>query len=255
MNEEDNEEGETKEEGLLDRKIAETLPVYLIGKVVSLSRSTDSAVFEFADDIAVESYKIKVAAGVKRDIKLPRLESHVMGPPPPTLGTTLVGFGARHRGFHAKVSVPSMTRAEVNEPRIPDVPPGCICITNAESRDRISYHGDCGTIFIDLDCNGVYFHYAGTQSEPWKSFGHPLWEVMLKHNQLGGTSETPEESAGGNEMESLGIAVESLALEPIPASKFNVRVVAPPPRQLDGGSLKWGGRVSVIPNPNKKKRV
>jgi hypothetical protein len=242
------EEEESMEEGLLDHTNAESLPVYVIGKVVSWSQSTDSVVFQFFDDIEVEPYKIKVAAGLTRDIHLPPLESVVMGPPPPLSAKTLVGFGARRRGFHAKVAIPSMTRAEVGQTEVPDG----ICITNAESRDRITYHGDCGTIFIDLDCNGIYFHHAGTQREPWKSYGHPLWDVMRKHPQLGGTSETPEEydvrDSGDRNVK------ESHILEPIPAANFNVHAVPAPPRQLDGGSLKWKGKVYVIPNPNNKKK-
>ncbi|CAB9531230.1 expressed unknown protein [Seminavis robusta] len=240
---ESEEEKEPKEE-----KEPVSLPVYVIGKVVSWSQSTDSVVFQFVDDIEVEPYKVKEAAGLTRDIHLPPLESVATGPPPPLAAKTLVGFGARRRGFHAKVAIPSMNRAKVGQTEVPDG----VCITNAESRDRITYHGDCGTIFIDLDCNGIYFHHAGTQGEPWKSYGHPLWDVMRKHPQLGGTSETPEEydvrDCGDRNVK------ESHILEPIPAANFNVHVVPGPPRQLDGGSLKWKGKVHVVPNPNSKKK-
>lgn len=236
---------------------SESLGIYEIGKVVSLSKSTDSVVFEFHEDIEVKPpLTVKVASGSTRVIQLPKVESEVMGPPPPPLGKTLVGFGARRRGFHAIVVISSTNETHATA----TVRRGSICIASPENEEgRITYEGDCGTIFMDLECNGVYFHHEGTKSEPWKSFGAPLWDIMGKHSQLGGTSETPEEKGQRNDNEDdnhveEGHAKESFdSLVPIPAAKFNVHVVPPPPRTLCRGDFKVPN-VTIVPNPHRKKK-
>ena len=161
------------------------------------------------------------------------MESLVLGPPPPLTAATLVGFGARRRGFHAKVAIPSMDRAEVGQTEVPDsVPPGCIRITNAESRDGITYHGDCGTVFIDLDCNGIYFHHTRTQREPWK------------HPQLGGTSETPEEydvrDCGDRDVKN------RTSCSPFPSQILTFMLYQVHLGKLDEGSIKWNEKVCVF---------
>jgi len=238
--------GDKENEDEFDPK-SESLGIYEIGKVVSLSRSTDSVVFEFLDDIELKPpLTVKVASGDTRVIQLPNLESEVMGPPPPGVGKSLVGFGARRRGFHATVAIPSTKQKD----NLATVPQGSICITSEENdKERITYDGDCGTIFMDLECNAVYFHHDGTKSEPWKSFGTPLWNIMRKHSQLGGTSEDPEE----NEPHKDENAKESLdsILVPIPAVEFNVHVVPPPPRTLSGGDFKVP-KLTIVPNPSRK---
>lgn len=241
------------EEEFDHRNPKSSLGIYEIGKMVSLSTSTDSVVFEFNDDIEVRPpLTVKVAAGSTRVIRLPKAESDVMGPPPPAVGKTLVGFGARRRGFHAVVAIPSTTEAHGTA----SVRRGSICVACPDNEQRITYDGDCGTIFMDLECNGVYFHHDGTQSEPWKSFGAPLWDIMLKHSQLGGTSETPEKNGqlddsrvtNGHKRESFD------SLIPIPSAKFAVHVVPPPPRTLSKGDFKVPN-VKIIPNPHSKKKM
>jgi hypothetical protein len=207
------------------------LGIYEIGKVVSLSQSTDSVVFEFHDDIEVKPpLTVKVASGLTRVIQLPNAESEVLGPPPPPVGKTLVGLGARRRaGVHASVVIPSK-----NE-------------THALANVR-------------RECNGAYFHHEGTNSEPWKFFGAPLWDVMRSHSQLGGTSETPEKNGQLSDDENdyqvqEGHEKESFdPLVPIPAAKFSVHVVPPPPRTLCRGDFKVPS-VTIVPNPHRKKKT
>lgn len=53
---------------------SESLGIYEIGTVVSLSRSIDSVVFKFLDDIEVKPpLTVKVASGLKRVIQLPNV--------------------------------------------------------------------------------------------------------------------------------------------------------------------------------------
>lgn len=138
--------------------------------------------------------------------------------------------------------------------KLASVRDGSICIANEDEDERITYHGDCGTIFMDLDCNGVYLHIEGTAAEPWMSFGVSLWDVMSKHSQLGGASESPEADAPSDKEDETkeGNAKESFhILLPIPAASFNVHVVPPPPRKLDGGSYLIRN-ITLVPNPNRK---
>jgi hypothetical protein len=225
----------------------ESFDIFEIGKVVSLSRSTDSMVFEFNTDVEVKpELTVKLASGLTRVIKLPQLGSEGLGPPP--VGTTLVGFGARHRGFRAVVEIPSTNETH----QLATVPSGSICIANQEKEvKRITYDGDCGTILMDLECNGVYFHTEGTALAPWKSFGASLSDVMRHHSQLGGTSVTPEENGQRNDSHvEEGRAKESF---PIPAAKFNVHVVPPPARTVGEGAFKIPN-VRIVPNPCPKKK-
>jgi len=234
-----------------EKNESESLAIYEIGKVVSLSRSTDSVIFEFLDDIEMKPpLTVKVASDVTRVIQLPEIESEVLGPPPPTVGKSLVGFGARRRGFHAIVAIPSTNQKD----NLATVPQGSICITSKENnKERITYDGDCGTIFMDLECNAAYFHHDGTKSEPWKSFGTPLWNIMRKHSQLGGTSEDPEKN-GPHKDENAKESLDGI-LVAIRAVKFNVHVVPPPPRTLSGGDLKVPKhRLKIVPNPSRKKK-
>jgi len=238
-------DGYKAEEEIDISNLDELFGMFEIGKVVSLSLSTDSAVFEFNDNIEVKPpLTVKLASGLTRVIKLPELGSEGVGPHPPLVGTTLVGFGARRRGFHVDVEINSTNETH----QLATVPPGSICIANQEKKtERITYGGDCGTIFMDLECNGVYFHYEGTDVAPWKSFGASLSDIMRHHSQLGGTSETPEKNGQRNDNQ--GHGRESF---PIPAAKFNVHVVPPPPRTV-GEKAFIVPNVKIIPNPCPKK--
>ena len=141
-------------------------------------------------------------------------------------------------------------------PRFPEVVEGSICL-KGQATERTSYVGDCASIFMDLNCNGHYFHTRGTKEEPWRSFGLPLAAVMRKHTQLGGRSETYEENIqyplahplnsdeedGGSDDDN-GTRQQSFN---IPAAKFNLVDVPPPPRQLEKGSFKMPCFVHTIP--------
>ena len=219
-----------KEEDQFDPKNdSDSFAAYKIGKIVSRSDSTDSVVFEFDDNIEVKPpLTVKVSSVSTKVIKLPDVKSVVS---PPTQGSTLIGFGASRRGFHAVVETPSTNETH----KLATVPDGSIGISNQEDGERISFLGDCGTIFMDLECNGVYFHTDGTEAAPWKSFGCPLVKVMSKHPLLGGTSETPMPEGNGqtNRKENdhhvqEGHSKESIV--PIPGAKFNLHIVPPPLR-------------------------
>lgn len=220
---------------------------FKIGHVVSVSQSTDSAVFKFDPDIAVDTpLTVKIAPTLSRRITLPEGDSVSL-----PKGTVLVGFGARQRGLVATVEVPCKTQS--NMPLFPEVVEGSICL-KGQANERTSYVGDCASIFMDVNCNGHYFHTRGTKDEPWRSFGLPLTAVMRKHTQLGGTSETEEENrqyllAHPDEEDSddgdNGTGQQSFN---IPAAKFNLVDVPPPPRRLEKGSFKMPSFAHTIPD-------
>ena len=223
---------------------------FKIGHIVSVSQSTNSAVFKFDAHIDVDTpLTVKIAPSLSRRIILPVLDSV-----PPPKGTVLVGFGARQRGLVTTVEIPYKTQR--NMPRFPEVTEGSICL-KGQTTERTSYVGDCASIFMDLNCNGHYFHTRGTKEEPWRSFGLPLAAVMRKHTQLGGTSETYEENKqyllahplssdkeDGDSDDDNGTGQQSFN---IPAAKFNLVDVPPPPRQLEKRSFKMPCFVHTIP--------
>ena len=241
-----------KEEGEFDPETdSNSFAAYKIGKIVSRSDCTDSVVFEFDDNIEVKPpLTVKVSSVSTKVIRLPDVKSVVS---PPTQGSTLVGFGASCRGFHAVVETPSTNETH----KLASVPDGSIGICNQEDGERITFQGDCGTIFMDLECNGVYFHTDGTEAAPWKSFGAPLVKVMSKHPLLGGTSESEATTMpDGNELSSYhkendhrvqdGHAKESIV--PIPGKKFNLHIVPPPLRTTTRAPFKVRN-FKIIPAP------
>jgi len=241
-----------KEEDEFDPKTdSDSFAAYKIGKIVSRSYSTDSVVFEFDNNIEVKPLTVKVSSASTQVIKLPDVKSVVS---PPTQGSTLIGFGASRRGIHAVVEMPSTNETH----KLASVPDGSIGICNQEDGERITFQGDCGTIFMDLECNGVYFHTDGTEAAPWKSFGPPLVKVMSKHPLLGGTSESETPMPDGNGLTNKkendhhvqkGHAKESIV--PIPGKKFNLHVVPPPLRTTTRAPFKVP-KFKIIPAPKVK---
>ena len=233
-----------KEEDEFDPKVdSDSFVAYKIGKIVSWSRSTDSVVFEFDDNIEVLPLTVMVASSSTSEIKLPDAKS-VVSPPPQ--GSTLVGFGASRRGFHAGVEIPSTNEAH----KLASVPDGSIGITNQENEERIAYPGDCGTIFLDLHCNGVYFHSVGTEAAPWKSFGVPLVQVMRNHSLLGGTNGQINEK----EKDHVQVGYAKEAIAPIPGVRFNLHIVPPPLRKTTQGLFKVP-KFKIIPYPQLNEKL
>lgn len=218
--------------------------MFEIGKVVSISESTDSLVFELNGEIPLSPEKtITVALGSTKVLELPKGLNLPRPPPPPLKGTDLVGFGASRRGCHGVVDVPSMTVAhEVSKS-------GNIRIVSPDGPNtRITYPGDCGTIFFDLECNGIYFHHCGATKAPWNSYGYPLWEVMSKHEFLGGASEKAEEkNEDGTESQAKEVA-EVASPKPRQLAQFRTKIVDTPPQPTET-SLYNFGRVKIVKCP------
>lgn len=231
-----------------DEDREEIYMMFEIGRVVSISKSTDSLVFELNDDIPLSPDKtVTIEPNSTIVLELPKGVNHVMPPPPPLKGTDLIGFGASRRGCHGIVDVPSMTIAHEMSKK------GNICMMSPEGPNtRLTYPGDCGTIFFDLECNGIYFHHCGTQVEPWKSYGFPLWEVMSKHDHLLGTSETIEEQ-DEDEIESQTKELAEVASpEPRQLAQFRTKTVDTPPQPLEKTPLYNFGRVKIVEAPKKR---
>jgi hypothetical protein len=116
--------------------------MFKVGVVVSVSPETDSLVFSIGDHINVECLKLAPGAGIGvKDLVLP-VPNNQSTPPP--LATDLVGFGAQRRGAHGKVVSSSETEDGMYS-RI-----GTIGIASADG--ELTDGGDCGTLFLNLDC-------------------------------------------------------------------------------------------------------
>ncbi|CAB9500810.1 hypothetical protein SEMRO_93_G048230.1 [Seminavis robusta] len=168
-------------------EIDESYFMHEIGTVVSLSRSTDSLVFDLNGMVAVsEPLKMAPGSGIMGKLKLPDVRQ-VMPPPPPLRGTSLVGFGAQRRGAHAKVRIPSAT-VDCDHSR-----KGNIGIIDADDvGKKVTNAGDCGSIFASLDGTAQYLHHCGGSDDnepPLLSYGYPVWEVLKSHKHLGGEGE------------------------------------------------------------------
>jgi hypothetical protein len=75
-----------------------------IGNVVSMSKSTDSLVFELNDDISLSPTKtVTMEPGSTIILEQPKGVNHAMPPPPPLKGADLIGFGASRCGWHGVV--------------------------------------------------------------------------------------------------------------------------------------------------------
>jgi hypothetical protein len=158
-----------------------------IGSAVSLSRSTDSLVFDLNGMVSVsEPLKMAPGSGIMGKLKLPDVRQ-VMPPRPPLIGTSLVGFGAQRRGAHAKVRIPTAT-VDFDHSR-----KGNIGIIDADDvGKKVTDAGDCGSIFASLDGTAQHFHHCGDGDDnepPPLSYGYPVWEVLKSHKHLGGEGE------------------------------------------------------------------
>jgi hypothetical protein len=154
-----------------------------IGKVVSMDNNTDSAVFEIAQLVPIEPYRLAPRAGLGTSMlripdwsSLPALEK----------GETLVGFGGQSRGAIG-VFAGQWNEAETGR-RLPLLDGDMLIVSRALGVVGQKAHtddGDSGTLFLDK--NGVprYFHHVltGTEEEPivYKSAGVPFYSVLEAH--------------------------------------------------------------------------
>lgn len=221
--------------------------MFKIGRVVSMSKSTDSLIFELNDDVPLSPPKtVTLEPNSSIIIELPKGVNHNMPPPPPLKGTDLIGFGASRRGCHGVVDVPSMTVAH----EVSSI--GNIRISSPDGPNtRLTYPGDCGTIFSDLECNAIYFHHCGTEDAPWKSYGFPLWEVMSKHDHLGGTSENIEEQDEDNIESQTKELAEVASPGPRELAQFRTKIVAASPQPVEKTPLYNFGRVKIVEEQKK----
>ena len=205
-----------------------------IGTVVSLSKSTDSMVFEVNGEVEVgEPYQMSPKSGVLGSItlKLPDVRQ-VMPPPPPVAGTDLVGFGAQHRGAHGAVKIPS-ARIRCDHSK-----KGNIGMAHPDDDSKkLTDAGDCGTVFFSLDGTAQYFHHCARKNgAPLISYGYPMWEVLKSHTHLGGTSEAILEEEDEEELVKECASVASPGGDTGPErclSHFSVQVVDPPPMDVE----------------------
>jgi hypothetical protein len=158
--------------------------MYEIGTVRSISRDTDSAVFEINDKWEVDYNKLPDGAGLRGPLILPKPEQSPAGV---AVGTELVGYAAFTRGAAGKVA----TSAAASGQFILDGDIGMVSLGSVPR--EIASAGDCGTLFVEhATGTPVYFHHVRCDTQ---SYGVPFAKIMTRHIQFGGTEVEAQECA------------------------------------------------------------
>ncbi|CAB9520846.1 hypothetical protein SEMRO_1141_G245570.1 [Seminavis robusta] len=150
--------------------------MFEIGSVTSISNNTDSLVFQM--ELQPDEYHpMRITLSNQSHVTLD--EDFICLIKTPSIGSTLIGFGAQRRGAMASVHDPSKSSSGEHSFQ------GDIGLrSSGPATEPCTDGGDCGTIFCSVE-NGApfYFHHVlSTLSDDMKlSYGVPFLEVLNVH--------------------------------------------------------------------------